>query len=193
MAIEILRGVPLDPARPVLTLGDGPPDDTYALVEDGVMRWQAAVGWGDHRHVPFREELIWPSIDAVVIGGGDHVHVLDRATGAVRARIAVPSLFGGLALDPGEPPHRPEALFIAGWRDLIALEPTLAIRWHATDLAIDGVIVHDVVGTVVRIGCEMDPPGGWFDVEVDALTGRELGRRPAFTEDYVGPLRRPPA
>ncbi len=176
MAIEILRGVALDPARPVLALGHRAPDDTYALVEDGAVRWQAAVSWGDHRNVPFREELIWPSADAVAIGGGDHVHILDLATGAPRAGIAVPSLFGGLSLDPGEPPHRPEALFIAGWRDLLALEPSLSIRWHATDLAIDGVIVHDVVGTVVRVSCEMDPPGGWFDVELDALTGRELRR-----------------
>ena len=41
-------------------------------------------------------------------------------------------------------------------------------------------------GAVAHLFAEMDPPGGWFAVEMDLLTGAELARRPAFSPCYAG-------
>jgi hypothetical protein len=51
---------------------------------------------------------------------------------------------------------------------------------------VDGVLFKDPAGSRLRFSVEMDPPGGWFDLELDAVTGRELSRTPNFTDGYVG-------
>jgi hypothetical protein len=161
-------------------------DDTYVLFRDNKPCWQAVTTWGEHGWVPFREELVWDSAGVAVVGGGAAVHFLDLANGAPRWRLEVPCLFGNLELDQGEPGHRPEALYVLGWTDIIAVDPTLQIRWSARDVAVDGVIFYDAAGPILRFGVEMDPPGGWFQIELDAQTGRELSRTPNFSSDYSG-------
>ena len=54
---------------------------------------------------------------------------------------------------------------------------TLAVRWVSRDVAIDGLTWTGRDGDRIQLSAEMDPPGGWVDVELDALTGRELSRR----------------
>jgi hypothetical protein len=185
---EIRRQPRIEPALDarVLDVGPGEFDDAYVLLRDGVPRWQVVTSWGEHRHVPFREELVWESRGLAVIGGGAAVHFLDLETGYPRFRLEIPSLFCDLALDDVAPSSRPDTLYVLGWTDIVAVEPTLTIRWWARDVAVDGLIFQEPVGPVLHFGAEMDPPGGWFDVEIDAVTGRELSRKPAFTEDYLG-------
>jgi hypothetical protein len=58
----------------------------------------------------------------------------------------------------------------------------------ARDVAVDGLTgadgCHD--GGVLIVNAEMDPPGGWFEVVLDARSGRDLGRTPSFSPGYVG-------
>lgn len=119
-------------------------------------------------------------------GGGAAVHFLDLQNGARRGLLEVPCLFGHLELDEGELGHRPEVLYVLGWTDIVAIDPRLHVRWWARNVAVDGVIFYDATGANLRFGVEMDPPGGWFRIEIDAETGRELSRVPNFTEDYNG-------
>ena len=185
MSLEIRRRHSIDSTVGVQVLDGGRADhfdDIYVLLRDGAPCWQVATCWGEHAHVPFREELIWKSGGVAVIGGGAVVHFLDLESGAAKSRLDIPCLFGHLAVDEGEPPFRTEALYVLGWTDIIAIDATLQTRWWARDVAVDGVTFREAAGPVVRFGVEMDPPGGWFDLEVDAKTGR----KPAFTDDYVG-------
>lgn len=101
-------------------------------------------------------------------------------------RLDVPCLFGHLALDPGEEGVRPETLYVLGWTDAIAIDPSLETRWSARDLAVDGITFNGVSGPLIRLSVEMDPPGGWFEIELDSATGHERSRAEAFSDDYLG-------
>jgi hypothetical protein len=189
MSFEIKREGHLDPRLLVHGLAGASVDrfdDAYVLVRDGAPQWQVAVCWGENRHYPFRAELVWETAGVVVIGGGTHVYFLDAGTATETARLEIPCGFGHLELDPGEPPARQEALYVLGWTDIVAVERTLATRWWARDVAVDGVVFVSAAQSKLTFSVEMDPPGGWFQIELDATTGNELARRPAFTEDYRG-------
>lgn len=75
-----------------------------------------------------------------------------------------------------------------GYCDVIALDRSLAIRWTAQDIAVDGITGADGCsdGDMLIVQAEMDPPGGWFEVALDARTGRELRRVPRLSPGYVG-------
>ena len=94
----------------------------------------------------------------------------------------MPSFFGELSLQRVE---GTEWLFVLGWRDVHAFTPDLEEQWVSRDVAVDGITDGTVEGSVLHVHAEMDPPGGWFSVQLDVRTGRELAR-PAFTEEYVG-------
>lgn len=49
----------------------------------------------------------------------------------------------------------------------------------------DGIVFREVSGPLVGFGVEMDPPGGWFAIEVDARTRRELSRTPGYDGIYA--------
>lgn len=173
-------------ARPLGAASERDFHDAYVVSEGGEPRWQALAHWGEHRHVPFREELVWPSAGVVAIGGGAAVYLVGLRDGEPRRCFEVPDFFGHLALDSGKPGVRDETLYVLGWFDAYALDPTLGVRWHKRELAVDGLVFSGADGTTVRLGAELDPPGGWFEITLDALTGRELSRRPDFSDGYVG-------
>ena len=165
-------------------------DGTCILREGATERWRVRLEFGEHaRWSSFREALIWPRQARVIAGAGARVHVLDLASGAPVVTIDLaPDLFGDLRLaelpdDRGTPR---EALMILGWTDVWIYDAELTLRWRARDVAVDGVTFDEVVGSVVRLHAEMDPPGGWFAVSLNAANGRELGRRPALLPGYVG-------
>jgi hypothetical protein len=189
MRWQVTRAPAPLPSLAARALGGARPDDfhdAYVVTEAGVPCWQALVHWGEHAHVPFREECVWPGAGVVAIGGGGAVHCLRTADGEPRGRLDVADRFGHLALDAGEPGARAEALYVLGWHHAYAVGPDLKVRWQARDLAVDGIVFRDAAGPTIVVSAEMDPPGGWFEVELDAATGRELARRPDFLEGYVG-------
>ena len=77
-------------------------------------------------------------------------------------------------------------LVLLTYTDVIAIDTELAIRWIARDTAIDGLLFCGADGDKITLRAEMDPPGGWFDVVLDAATGHEISRVPNFLPGYVG-------
>lgn len=149
------------------------------MLVDGEPAWQVVVSWGEHGHVPFHEEVQWPDAGVVAIGGGAHVYFLALDTGELRRELPLPCRFGHLALAG-------DALYVLGYTDIVAIDAKLATRWWARGVAVDGIVFDEATPSIVRVAAEMDPPGGWFDVTLDATTGAELTRTPAFSDDYSG-------
>lgn len=120
---------------------------------------------------PFHAEVAWPAAGVIAVGDG---HTVDFLAADTRAPVHTLALgddrFGHFGPTDGA------ALFILGWRHVTALDRTLAVRWVAADVAVDGIIFVSLSAGRLHLLAEMDPPGGWVDVELDALTGRELTR-----------------
>lgn len=122
---------------------------------------------------PFREAIAWPAAEVVAIGADQQVDFHAIATGAIVASIALGAdgagdHFGHVALGDDD------MLYVLGWRHVIAVAPSLAIRWIARDIAVDGIIWRDQRGPHLRLSAELDPPGGWVDVTLDAATGEPI-------------------
>lgn len=162
----------------------GTSDGEYRLLQDGVVRWTVRIDFGDAGHVPFREEVVWESAGVAAIGGGDRVHLLDLETGAPLREVEVPSFFGHLALATPSACDRDELLLVLGWADVHAIGRDLSIRWIARGVAVDGITFDQANQGTLVVSAEMDPPGGWFTVTLDARDGRELERHPAFTSGH---------
>ena len=125
----------------------------------------------DMSGTPFREEAVWTAAGVVAIGGGPVVHFVAAASGAIVKSLSLgDDLFGHFA------PADDDVLYILGWRHVFAIDSELAVRWVSRDVAVDGITWHERDGDRIRLSAEMDPPGGWVDVELDAVTGRELAR-----------------
>jgi hypothetical protein len=136
--------------------------------------------------MPFREQLVWPAAGVAVIGGAAEVHFLDLETSATRLHLPLKTYFGHLSLQGAD---REEMLFVLECSDILAVRASLELAWHTKDVAVDGIVFRRIEESRLWVGVEMDPPGGWFDVEIDLATGAEISRRPAFTKDYEGVYR----
>jgi hypothetical protein len=118
----------------------------------------------------FREEIMWPAASVVAIGGGDAVHLVAVDSGTIARTISLGrDLFGHF----GE--ARDDVLYILGWRNVVAVDRDV-VRWVSHDVAVDGITWRGLDGDRIMLSAEMDPPGGWVDVELDAATGREVMR-----------------
>jgi len=151
--------------------------------DGGEPRWSVRVDPSALRRACFREAFLWQPAGVACVGAAEHVWLFDLASGALRMQLNLndfhPSAFsqfghfGHAALTDGT-----DLLFVLSYTDVIALDASLSIRWIARDVAIDGLTgAHGcALDDVLIVHAEMDPPGGWFDVALDARTGRELGR-----------------
>jgi hypothetical protein len=158
-------------------------DGTCVLRDGDVERWRTTLDFAAARSGnPFAEALIWERADRVVAAAGDRVYLLELETGSVCATLELGAdRFGYLVLVSAD-----ELLLVLGWTDVRLYDRTAALRWHARDVAIDGITFAELEAEQLRLHAEMDPPGGWFAVTLDLGTGRELERRPALLPGYVG-------
>ena len=63
-------------------------------------------------------------------------------------------------------------LLISDCTGITALNRNLEVLWSKHNLAIDGVILGEMVSEdVIEISCEMDPPGGWVSKMINISTG----------------------
>ena len=145
--------------------------DIYIARDDrGAILWSIEISL-DMSGTPFREEVVWPAASAVVVAGGPTVHFLSVASGELLKTLPLDDdYFGNFGPTDGD------VLHILGWRHVTAVDATLAIRGVSRDVAVDGITGGDLHGDRIHISAEMDPPGGWVEVELDALSGRELRR-----------------
>jgi hypothetical protein len=125
----------------------------------------------DMSSTPFREEAIWPAACVVAIAGGPEVHFLSAESGQiVKTLLLGDDLFGHFG------PTDQEVLYVLGWENVTAVDNKLVVRWVTREVAVDGIIWKGSEGDCVKLSAEMDPPGGWVNVELDAATGREIRR-----------------
>ena len=181
MALSIVRGAELGGVVRVRQIGRGA-DDTYVLFDGDAPRWGVTIEWR-WATLPFYAELVWPAAGVAVIGGSQEVYCLDLETADTRLQLQLDGYFGYLVLDRDSSGE--EILFVLGCEDIHAYRPSLDLRWHAKDVAADGITFNRIDGDRLWVNAEMDPPGGWFAVEIDLATGKELSRHPKFSDDYL--------
>jgi hypothetical protein len=144
--------------------------DTYVGLTETSVGWTVEISLGPNG-TPFREEVVWPAASVVAIGGGTTIHFLAAQSGAIVSSLSLgDDVFGHFGPADGE------LLCVLGWRDVVAVDKTLAVRWISKHVAVDGIIWKSRHDERIQLSAEMDPPGGWVDVELDAITGRELSR-----------------
>lgn len=144
--------------------------NTYTARDDQSVVWQIEMQL-DAPGNRFREELWWPAAGIVAIGAGSVVYFLADASGDIVSTLALEGdHFGHFG------PADDEVLYILGWCDVVAVDSTLAIRWVSKDVAVDGIVWREKQGDHIALMAEMDPPGGWVEVELDARTGEQLHR-----------------
>jgi hypothetical protein len=99
------------------------------------------------------------------------VHFVAAASGAIVKTLSLDGdLFGHFGpID--------DVLYILGWRNVVAVDNSLQVRWVSRDLAIDGIVWKRSDGERIELAAEIDPPGGWVDVDLDVATGRILRGR----------------
>lgn len=160
------------------------------LGEDGEARWSARLEASTRQDACFREAFLWRPGGVACVGAGEHVWLFDLVSGVPRLHLDVDRSgssffghFGHATLGDGT-----ELLVVLTYTDVIAIDASLSIRWTARNVAIDGITGADGCrdGDLLVVHAEMDPPGGWFEVTLDARTGRELARTPSFSPGYVG-------
>lgn len=64
-----------------------------------------------------------------------------------------------------------ECVYILGCENVIAINKDNSIIWKSDYIAVDGIVLNGIEDDVMSVSCEMDPPGGWVDREIDLLTG----------------------
>lgn len=144
--------------------------DLYVARNESGVAWTVEVRL-NMSGTPFRDEVLWPAASVVVVAGGPAVHFLSVETGSIVKTLSLDDdLFGHFGPVDGD------VFYILGWRHVIAVDQTLAVRWVSRDVAVDGITWTERNGDRIQLSAEMDPPGGWVDVELDAMTGRELAR-----------------
>jgi hypothetical protein len=158
---------------------------------EGHTRWQVPLDSSELERACFREAILWRAGGVACVGADDRVRFYDVETGGTKFEIALDALhdspwslfghFGEARLRDGT-----ELLIILTYTDVIALNASLELRWEARDVAIDGLTFHGACDDLLVIHAEMDPPGGWFEVALDARTGEEVSRNPSFTPGYTG-------
>ena len=153
------------------------------MADDGAALWTIEIDASAIEDACFCEAFLWQPGGVACLGAAEHVWLFDLTSGAPRQRLdlgeihgARPSLFGHFGhatLGDGT-----ALLIVLGYTDVLALDASLSIRWTARGVAVDGITGADGCepGDLLILHAEMDPPGGWFEVTLDARTGRELRR-----------------
>ncbi len=148
--------------------------DIYVAHTDDGALWTRVLDF-HVSHVPFREELIWEEASVVAIGGGDCVHFLSEEAGAsVKVLQLGDDFFGHFGPDAGE--TLGDFIYVLGWRHVFAIDTSLSVRWTSKDVAVDGITWQGQDGERIVLSAEMDPPGGWERVVLDARCGLVLAR-----------------
>ena len=171
-----------------------PHDATVTLLEDGELpRWTTRFDFHAIHDACFREAFIWLLGRVACVGAAEHVWFLDLDSGAVCGHIELKTFdpsgfatfghFGHATLSNGT-----NLLIVMTYAHVIAVDATLSVFWIAKDVAVDGITGADGCSDPdqLTVSAEMDPPGGWFRVLIDARNGRETGRSPDFMPGYSG-------
>ncbi len=159
-SVEVGRRTPTNPVAACV-----------GVAVDGSPRLRVDV-FANHEHEAFRETRCIAPV--VAIGYGGHVHFVDVAAGSAMT-MELSGYFGTLytAEDFGLA-DRPFDFLVGSADALHRFAADGSLVWTAGNVAIDGVIVHDVVDGVIDGTGEWDPPGGWREFRLDLGTGARI-------------------
>jgi hypothetical protein len=144
--------------------------DHAAVTRNGLVLWRL-----DRHCNPLTSAITWPAAGVVAIGAGACVQFVHEATERLVKTIELGSgdegdWFGHFGDDVGD------TLFVLGWANITAIDSRLGIKWVSRNVAVDGITGGRCEAGRLYVSAEMDPPGGWVDVELDAETGQEIRR-----------------
>lgn len=131
--------------------------------------WRDALAYHGLLSEAFCERIFWEAAEVLAIGFEHTVELVDPDSGdLVRAISLGNDMFGHFGPADGD------VLYVLGWRDVVAIERTFDVKWRSMNVAVDGITWRGRDADRIQLSAEMDPPGGWVDVELDADTGRRL-------------------
>jgi hypothetical protein len=167
---------------------------TVTLLDDwDLPRWTTRIDAHAIRDACFREAFIWLPGGVACVGAAEHVWFFNLESGAACGHIELKTFdpwgfatfghFGHATLSNGT-----SLLIVMTYAHVIAVDATLSVFWIAKDVAVDGIRGADGCSEPdqLTVDAEMDPPGGWFRVLIDARDGREIARSPQFLPCYSG-------
>jgi hypothetical protein len=99
----------------------------------------------------FEEAIVWG--ETVVVGFGSHVHLIALSDLAHQS-IPLESYFGHLY-----PTQR--YLLVASAERVFCVGADQQVLWRSDLVGIDGVVLSEIDGAIIRGEGEWDPPGGW--------------------------------
>lgn len=111
----------------------------------------------------FKDAVIWQSW--AVIGMGDEVYWFNPLSHHQQS-FSLEGYFGHLyALE--------DVLLVASASALWCFDAQGKVRWHTDGLGLDGVLVHNVQGSIIEGEGEWDPPGGWQPFYLELNSGEQ--------------------
>lgn len=116
-----------------------------------------------------REAIVWG--DWIVVGFGQRVELVGMSgSSARRVTISLDGYFGYLSTAQAQAGD----LLVASARSVRCIASDGSTRWVSESLAVDGVILREVVDGRVQGDGEMDPPGGWRPFQLSLANGARL-------------------
>lgn len=142
----------------------GTPDRYLTVEDDDGLRLRVDIYGSVDECQAFEECQVWSGF--VILGRGEHLYLVEPREPKT-AVIELGSYFGHMY--PGD-----GYLLVASAERLIRVQPDGAVLWASGRLGIDGVVVDEVTGGIVKGGGEWDPPGGWCPFRLSLETGRPV-------------------
>ena len=65
-----------------------------------------------------------------------------------------------------------DCLYVSGMNNITAFDACMNEKWTSEDIAVDGVLLHEIEGDSIVVSCEIDPPGGWVDKKIRLSDGK---------------------
>lgn len=65
-----------------------------------------------------------------------------------------------------------DVLYILGCNNITAVVLFSNIIWKSKDIAVDGIVFQNIKDDVMYVECEMDPPDGWINRQINITTGK---------------------
>lgn len=110
----------------------------------------------------------------VAILCGDHLHVVEIATGRFRS-LPLDDYVGHMYAVPDRDSDRLSTNFlVATYSYLFLIDLTEGIIWRSGRCAIDGVIVVAIENDAIDGRGDWDPPGGWQPFRLSLKTGKSI-------------------
>jgi hypothetical protein len=116
----------------------------WVLEKDNIPLWQAAVWFG--ARAPISRGMLWNQAGVVLIGGEEHIYVLDMVLGETQTLFALRSPWRDFALPADE-----QQLFVLGIHELTAWSLKLHVDWCQAAVPQECLAIHHIQEGIVWV------------------------------------------